>query len=302
MAIREIVVHQGEDPRSAARLEIATEIARGHGARVIAAYTDHSPGFMEALQVVIGRQAAAKLDDQFIKLSENAKAGFTEHVTRHGVSGDWRTFRGRPANNLVTCARYADLAVIGQPDPAARSVDRDMAEEVVLGAGRPVLLVPYAGHFGEIGRRVLVAWNGSRESARAVQDAMPFLIRADAVVIFLVNPAASDHDAGAWLAANLARHGVNATMDAVVTQAESDAVNASLTSAGDFGFTQHGELRHAPSPAISEAAALLSAASDVAADLLVMGAYGHARTREILLGGMTRHLFREMTVPTLMSH
>jgi nucleotide-binding universal stress UspA family protein len=149
-------------------------------------------------------------------------------------------------------------------------------EQVALASGRPVLIVPYAGHFDNVGRRVLIAWNATREAARAVSDAMPLLTSAELVTVLTIDPREGPHGhgelPGADIALHLARHGVKAQIERTV-------------SAG----MPVGEV-------------LLSRVADLGADLIVMGAYGHSRAREVLLGGATRSVLRSMTVPVLMSH
>jgi nucleotide-binding universal stress UspA family protein len=147
---------------------------------------------------------------------------------------------------------------------------------VMLASGRPVLAIPYAGQFEQIGERVLVAWNASREATRAVNDALPLLMGAKAVTILAVNPKHGIEGHGdvpaADIALHLARHGVKA------------------------------EAAHTIAKDISEGDALLSYAADLGADLIVAGGYGHSRAREMVFGGATRTLLQEMTVPMLLSH
>jgi nucleotide-binding universal stress UspA family protein len=143
------------------------------------------------------------------------------------------------------------------------------AAQVVLSSGRPVLCVPHAGSFATLGQRVLVAWRGTRESARALHDALPLLVRARHVTLFT----AGDGSAGGEEALrHLADHGVEA------------------------------ELRQTALDGIDAGTAILNAVADVSADLLVMGAYGHSRMREFVFGGATSTVLRSMTVPTLISH
>src|SRR3954454_13493204 len=146
----------------------------------------------------------------------------------------------------------------------------------MLSSGRPVLAVPYAGQFERVGERVLVAWNASRESTRAVNDALPLLRGAKVVTILAVNPRQGIEGHGdvpaADIALHLARHGVKA------------------------------EAAHTVAKDISEGDALLSYAADIGADLIVAGAYGHSRARELVFGGVTRTLIAEMTAPVLLSH
>jgi len=174
-------------------------------------------------------------------------------------------------------ARYSDLVVIGQPDPDEPSpvVMPDFPEYVVLNAGRPVLIVPYAGEFDRVGRRVLIGWDASIGAARAVHNAIPLLRRAEIVEIAVFNPEDSG-DAlgevpGADIALYLARHDLK--VDVIRQKTRIDVGNS-----------------------------LLSLATDLGSDLLVMGCYGHSRFREILLGGTTRTVLGSTTIPVLMSN
>jgi hypothetical protein len=175
--------------------------------------------------------------------------------------------------------RVNDLLVLTQSDPRAhngQAFKNPQIEETILASARPVIVLPYANAASTLGTRVLVAWDDSHAAARAVADALPLLRRAQAVQVMLFNrdePADEGGlscdltSVGEWLA----RHGVKAR-----TQIETTT--------------------------ISVAEALLSRAADLGSDLIVMGAFGHARWRERLLGGTTRDLLGTMTVPVLMSH
>jgi len=172
-------------------------------------------------------------------------------------------------------ARYADLVLIGQTDASDDSkVPTDFPERLVLAAGRPVLILPAVGKFATIGKRILIAWNPSREATRAVTDAIPLLQRADNVHVMAVNPKAGEHGSvpGADIGLYLARHGVRVDVK-----------------------TDHGA-------EIDVGNELLSRAADLDADLIVMGGYGHSRLKEWVLGGATRTILESMTAPVLMSH
>ena len=175
-------------------------------------------------------------------------------------------------------ARYADLTIVGQldPDELLPRPEYRIPERVALESGGPVVVVPHAGTFPTVGRRVLIAWNASAQSARAVRDALPLLRKAEAVTILTLNPGSRRGNEvdrpGARIAAYLAHHGVAAKARELVVD--------------DIAV---GEM-------------ILSQAADEGADLIVMGAYGHPRARELVLGGATRTLFKRMTVPTLMAH
>jgi nucleotide-binding universal stress UspA family protein len=146
---------------------------------------------------------------------------------------------------------------------------------LALESGRPVLVVPYIGRYPEIGRNVVVAWKAEREAARAVFDALPFLVGAEKVHILEVKERGDERPALApdiSIAAALARHGIKTSV-------------------------------HTSQPRdISVGDEILSRLADLSADLLVMGAYGHSRMRELVFGGVTRHIARHMTVPTVLSH
>jgi nucleotide-binding universal stress UspA family protein len=203
--------------------------------------------------------------------AQHAAREFTEHTAnrRNRAKSEWHESLTGGFEALVHHAKHADLVVAGQPDPDGDGVPAAFSEQLVMSVGRPVLYVPRAGHFEHCGSRVLVSWNGSREAARAVEDAVPFLQRSVTTdVVTFGDDAAAD----SGMAAYLARH------DASVS------VSAERTNGTEVG------------------SAILARAADHAADLVVMGAYSHSRLRELVLGGATRALFKSMTVPTLMSH
>ncbi len=201
---------------------------------------------------------------------------FTRQASAAGLNSmEWRSGTDDPVDAMALHSRYADLVVIGQADSSdASQAPLDLPERLVLAAGRPILMLPSAGSFATIGKRVLVAWNPSREAARAVTDAIPLLQQADTVHIVAVNPKAGDYGAvpGADIGLYLARHGVRVE------------VNADHGAEIDVGNE------------------LLSRAADLDVDLIVMGGYGHSRLRELMLGGATRTILESMTVPVLMSH
>lgn len=182
-----------------------------------------------------------------------------------------------PLQSIIERARTADLVVAVPDDPSdSDSQDSAIAERLMLEAGRPVLMVPPKGVSGTIGRDITVAWNGSRESARAVFDALPLLQAAEIVHLVWIDPRVDPGDspsrAADELAAALARHGV--TCEAVAAASSDSRV-------GDE---------------------LMTRISDYGSDLLVMGGYGHSRFHEWAFGGVTRRILTTMPVPVLMSH
>jgi len=176
-------------------------------------------------------------------------------------------------------ARYSDLVIVGQSDPdqSQPALRSGFPEYVVTNCGRPVLVVPYAGEFKQVGRRTLIAWDGSMEATRAVTAAIPLLKQAELVQVVVFDskarPDAHGEQPGADIALFLSRHGIRIDVSQQSTASDMDTGNA-----------------------------LLSYASDFDADLLVMGCYGHSRFREVLLGGVTKTVLQSMTVPVLMAH
>ena len=285
MAIKDILVHLDGTPRSGVRLEIAATLARAHGAHLAGVYVMElaSPALFYGDPT--GFADVRLIEEMMQKMREAATAaagpveeGFHERLRRDGIEGEWRLVEGRAVETVALHARYADLAVLGQPDP--KTTDFTSAGQVplvtLLSSGRPVLIVPYAGSFAAVGERVLVAWKSSREAARAVNDALPLLREARSVTVLAINPelgVAGDGDTpAADIALHLARHGVKA------------------------------EAAHTVATTIPEGDALLNYASDMSADLIVAGGYGHSRLRELAFGGVTRTLLTTMTVPVLLSH
>jgi nucleotide-binding universal stress UspA family protein len=304
MPIKEIVVHQGPDSRSQVRLRIATTLAKAYDSRLVGVFVRPRPRDRETRWMSFSETARAEWRSNLDAVCNEAEQVFAAQLAREGIEGEWRLMESNVADALMTCARYGDLTVIGQHDPDNPTYPAAMPDQVVLGAGGPVLVVPYAGNFESVGRRVMVAWNGGREAARAARDALPILRRSEVTHVYSINPTGVEHLAGAEISAHLARHGVSAEASRDVLGAGAEAVSSALTSVGRFG-AEHGDRvtqsRHAAMSSNDIGDTILSTLADFGADLLVMGAYGHSRVREIVLGGATREIMRSMTVPVLMS-
>jgi nucleotide-binding universal stress UspA family protein len=178
---------------------------------------------------------------------------------------------GDVGSEVSRLARYFDVTVLQQPDPAGTEA-ADLIEAVLFGSGRPVLIVPFRQGPFQV-TTVLIAWDEGRPAARAVADALPLLAMAERVEVVTVGDL---RGSPSWdsrpLVRHLAHHGIEARMTNLVRN--------------------HG----------SVASTLLAHAVDVQADLIVMGGYGHSRLREIVLGGTTRRILQTMTVPVLMAH
>jgi nucleotide-binding universal stress UspA family protein len=169
-------------------------------------------------------------------------------------------------------ARLCDITIISQPEPGVEMFDNLLPQEILFQTGRPVLVMPYTFNGALRIGRIGICWDGSRLAARALWDAMPLLLKANALTIIAVNEPVSAEASPAKLAAHLAGLGLPAKTISI----QSDRSDVQPT--------------------------ILSVAADEGLDMLVMGGYGHSRLQETVLGGVTREMFRSMTVPTLMSH
>ena len=279
MGLRNILVHVDGSGRAGERIRIAAELARpddGHLTGVFVSPDPPIPTWMAAGMPVGALEAAV---ERVRGEGDAARQRFQEIADRAGVHAEWRMASGAVGRVTAHHARYADLAVVGKG--SAAEPDRypypDLAADLTMSCGRPVLVVPNSGRFDRVGEHVLVCWNASREATRAVNDAMPLLQRAEKVVVLSVNPhrpSGGDHGEipSANIALHLARHGVNA------------------------------EAANTVADGISVSDIVLSHVSDRGIDLIVSGAWGHSRMREWAFGGVTESLLADTTVPALMSH
>lgn len=273
MTYKDILVHVSRDRRSPARLDAAIGLAERYEGRVTGVYVLPAPSFPSSANFQIPEDVLEDLDRQQREWAADAERAFAERMAKTAVPSEWRLLTGDPIEAVTTSSRYADITVVGQSHDDDDASVSGLADRVVLGAGGPVLVWPYTGSFDINAGTVMVAWNGCREAKRALSDALPLLQSADKAIVFGVDSGDGRHVPGADVSTHLARHGV--TVEAEHTVASSD---------------------------ISDADLLLSAIGDHGADLLVMGAYGHRRLRELLLGGATRAVLSQMTAPVLMSH
>jgi nucleotide-binding universal stress UspA family protein len=277
-AFKDLLVILDTSRSCGVRLDVATGLAARFGAHLTGLYTSPPP----QVPAMIESQLTPELVELQMRSLAEATAGVQALFRRRGegpgFTSEWRLREGEAGEVATLHARYADVTIVGQPDPESDDLGTtsDLPERVALGAGRPVLVVPYAGTFAAVGQRVLVAWNAGREATRAVNDALPLLEGATKVTVLAINPRGGLHGhgevPGADLALHLARHGV---------RAEASSIKSEDVDVGPL---------------------LLSQAADLGADLIVMGAYGHSRLREVVLGGATREIFRSMTVPVFLSH
>lgn len=287
MTIKDLLVHFGDSERAQYHLAVACDLAKRHSACLTGllvvgpsmgpqAPFEFAPGAIGAGTGAMSRSPSSSEVSLDSAAAESLEANFLAAAEENGIRAEWQVAVGSAAT-VADYALYADLTIVGQWDPD-RAVSNDfnkVPEAVLMASGRPVLIVPYAGNFPTIGRRVMVAWKREREAARAVNDAWPILAKADSVTLVAVNPEAAGAyglDSPGRMAQHLSRHGVKAQVERPIMKD------------------------------IDDATVLLNAASDISADLIVAGGYGHSRIREFALGGVTRTLLREMVAPVFMSH
>ena len=264
---------EGNGPGPKLALDLARRL-EAHVTGVALAVDPIVPGFVVApLPVEVIEQARTEA----VEVARGATRRFLDEARKVGVAAEARVAEilmgGAPEGFVVNC-RSTDLVVIGQDDPDRPEPMREAMIETALFEGTaPLLLVPYISRGAITLDRVMIAWDGSRTAARAVQAALPLLALARKISVVMIEKAGSNPgQPGAELATWLARHG----LDVELTQIEA--------------------------PDISVADALLDHAADKSFDLLVMGGYGHSRVREFLLGGATRGILATMTLPVLMAH
>ena len=275
--IKDLVVNlsasDGADPASDYAISVAD------------AFRAHAFGIAFAYEPILPPSVMGGLPPEIIESQraegENAAtaviARFEESARRAGLSAKSRmipTSLAGAADVFGRIARRFDLSVVGQAEPDTVAPQELIIEAALFESGRPVLVVPYIQKQGLKLDRVLVCWDASRNAARAIADAMPFLRRSKAIDVIVVatERPKSDELPGADIAHHLARHELEVDLKRIVS-----------------GGTD-------------VASTILSYAADSAADFIVMGGYGHSRLREFILGGATRGILSAMTVPTLMSH
>ena len=214
--------------------------------------------------------------DESRSAAQEAIDRFEAHAKRSRLSAESRLIEaslGAAASLLGRIGRRFDLVAVGQTDPDRRTPDSLFIEAALFESGRPVMIVPYIRTEGLKLDRVLVCWDAGRNAARAIADAMPFLVKSTSIEVVTISAAGNyDEVPGADIGEHLARHDLKVDVKRVVA-ADLDVADTILSHAADFG-----------------------------ADMIVMGGYGHSRLREFVLGGATKGILNSMTVPVLMSH
>jgi nucleotide-binding universal stress UspA family protein len=209
--------------------------------------------------------------------ADRVRGAFHARLGTH--PGKWLVVSARAESavgSAIDICRTAELVITPQFDPSRGGPHVYLPQDLIMESGRPVLVVPSAGRFEDVGRQVVIAWNNSRESARAAIDALAVMGGGARVTILQIAEDGALSDAtlasGERLALALTRHGMEVEVQTA-----------------DSGDATVGEV-------------ILSRAVDREADLIVMGCYGHSRVGEFVFGGATHTLLHHMTVPVLMSH
>ncbi len=268
MALKNLMVHLTQSERTPYRLECAVALARKHDARLVGIFGQ----LAEAARVgfVMTWPSA-----EYKKAAEASKARF-EAATSGLRDAQWvdinRGSEGQITQEIVRHAHCFDLVIMGQyRDPAMSFAPPDICEEVIINSGRPVLIIPYIGNYANIGKRPMIAWNNSREAARALNDALPLIDGASELILFSAESGkVAPH---AEIASHLETHGIRCVSDVETIDEQIGVMDV-----------------------------LLNQTSDLGVDLLVMGANALERRPFVSKGTGTRYILRHMTVPVLMSN
>jgi nucleotide-binding universal stress UspA family protein len=300
MALKDILVCLDPTDAGERRLRLAAAIARQHQAHLSAAYimAEAIPGAppYEGIGVAAPAGASEIAQGSIVagvpvpgappivpsgpsratELADIVEQRFRQEVAAQAGDDVWHLFGPGESDDLITLTRTFDLVVYSQASAEYRLPTGFGPEDIVIASGRPMLVVPYAGEFASLGKRVLVAWDGTREASRALHDCLPLIAKAEAVTAITVSAdPAGDRQ-------------IEMSLDRVVRHLERHGIAAKREE------TPRGDIRTAD--------VLLSRASDIEADLIVAGAYHHSQLREAIVGGVSRELLDHMTVPVLMSH
>lgn len=287
MALKDLLVYVDQSVHAAGRLRLAADLARRHQGRLTALYVKEMSGAQRHEQSVAelgqGSAEAITRTNQSIRRSIDETAKQLQSTLEDvkiacGLEVEWRCLEGVASTIVPQHARFADLCILSQDTSVvATATGYTFSEQVLFVTGRPVVFVPAQGSFKTLGQHIVVAWNSSRASTRAVNDALPLIERADKVTLLAVNPAVFSERYEALppeqMVEHLRRHGAS---------------------------VEEMWLNNIPTDAI--AAAILAESRKAGADLIVAGAFGHPRLWEKMMGGVTRDLLDRMTLPVFMSY
>ena len=287
MPIRKILVPLTGTDAGEAALASALLVARDFDAHLAALHVrvdsrDVAPLAGEGLSGAMIEEMMSATEKESVERAQAVRTMFEQFVTQHGVTvqearcgageatASFAAVIGREEDLVAQQARLADLTVVPHPEAGEDVSSSDALHAVLFDSGRPVLIAPRRAPLA-IGKRVALAWNGTAESASAVLAAIPWMKRAEAVRVLSADEYQRRGPAAAELADYLALHGI---------QVESATFKPIDREVG---------------------AGLLRAAREFGADLVCMGAYSHSRLRQLILGGVTRHVLEKADLPVMMN-
>ena len=269
---KSILLHLDNSAAAPARVALARELAEEWNAEVTGVFAV-TPYMLRLPMPIEGAAAALNVIEQTDREARESARKMFAAASAGSPLLEWSDADLDPIADFKRRALYCDLMVLGQhngDDPLASEVPPNFLSDLLIGSGKPGLIVPYAGSYSTPARNVLVAWKATRESARALAASLPWLHHARRVHVATLG---GEKDA---LARDLLPY--------LVAQGITATVHAEVENEVPFGER------------------ILSLAADLGADMLVMGCYGHSRAREWVLGGATRSILSTMTVPVLMAH
>ena len=269
--MKTILLHAYDDTGLEARLQADFDLARAIEGQVTCV---HATPFEDYLEV--DPWVAARLPEEFSEKMQRLNQMFREQIEARlrveGISWDWVHVNALPSEALGRFSAVADVAVVSLAGPALlRSDPRPVAARIAISARAPVLAVPEEAEAIRLDAPMIVAWNGTSEAGAAMKAALPLLARASGVVLLEIEERKRAYPR-ARAARFLARHGLS------VEIVERQPIDGSVT------------------------AAIEKAAAEIGAGVIVMGAYGHSRLRELVLGGVTHELVGRSAVPLLLAH
>ncbi|TDI57323.1 MAG: universal stress protein [Alphaproteobacteria bacterium] len=282
MAIKDLALAFNASDNSRAALKLAVQMCRKYEAALTGIYAHFPVRFETQVERWITDEMKASLGKADADAVAAIGDAFQDAIKESGFDGpvEWISPTGHPNDLLAKSARYHDLLLIGQYSNPDRYQRRIRAEELVMNSGKPIMVVPHGYQVRPFSEHAVVAWDGSRPAARALSDAMQILETKERLDVVTVGAPGTEgsqdsfeqHGFGQDVVTYLSRHGINAKQ-----------INLSAAREG-VGAT------------------ILGYCSETDPDVLVMGAYGHARLREELFGGVTRHILEHANVPVLMAH
>jgi nucleotide-binding universal stress UspA family protein len=280
MALKSLVVFVDPTPQGEARARYAIQLAVQHEAHLIGVFIsatawsrNAADGFVRgpaAIREMVQRHNVMEVD-----AAAEALKSFETLAGREQVSHEFRLIKETDAKELLRLhSLHTDLVVSGHPMPGDAPT-MDSVDAMLMATGVPFLVVPDGYQCDRVATNVLFAWNASREARRAITDSLPLLTSAKSVAVVVIDPeknAAHGEQPGADVAHYLSRHGINVRV----------------------------EQRHSNGAPVADV--IRAFAAEDGSDLIVLGAYSHARTREFIFGGVTRSLLKKVTIPMLLAH